>query len=52
MWTPLEAPGVTAGQRAECGHQDFGAVFELFRSDGDSVREREGAQIWCIRRPS
>lgn len=30
----------------------FGAVYELFRSDGDSVREREGAQIWCIRRPS
>lgn len=32
--------------------EDFGAVYELFRSDGDSVREREGAQIWCIRRPS
>ncbi|CAJ1498915.1 hypothetical protein [[Mycobacterium] burgundiense] len=32
--------------------EDFGAVFELFRSDGDSIREREGTQIWCIRRPS
>lgn len=32
--------------------EDFGAVYELFRSDGDSIREREGAQIWCVRRPS
>jgi hypothetical protein len=32
--------------------EEFGPVYELFRSDGDSIREREGAQIWCIRRPS
>jgi hypothetical protein len=32
--------------------EDYGVVYELFRSDGDSVREREGAQIWCIRRPT
>lgn len=32
--------------------EDFGTVYELFRSDGDSIREREGAQIWCIRSTS
>lgn len=30
--------------------EDFGTVYELFESDGDSIREREGTQIWCIRR--
>jgi hypothetical protein len=28
---------------------DFGVVYELFRSDGDSVREREGTLISCVR---
>jgi hypothetical protein len=32
--------------------EDFGAGCELFRSDGDSVREREGTLISCIRRPT
>jgi hypothetical protein len=31
---------------------DFGAVYELFRSDGDSIREREGTLISCVRRPA
>jgi hypothetical protein len=32
--------------------EGFGAVYELFRSNGDSVRECEGTQIWCVRRLS
>lgn len=31
---------------------DIGAVYELFRSDGDSVRAPGGAEIWCIRMTS
>lgn len=30
--------------------EDFGAVYELFRSDGESIREHEGTSISCVRR--
>jgi HAMP domain-containing protein len=33
-------------------YEDFGAVHELFRSDGDSIREREGTQINIARADS
>lgn len=33
-------------------HEDFGAVYELFKSDGDSIREREGTQINIVRAES
>lgn len=33
-------------------NEDSGVVIELFDSDGDSVREREGTPIWIIRKAS